>query len=132
MNKKYFLISPANAADMAQLKAIFGSKVFYPDIMSVPPLPATYDPTFDYRQFFIIMGFDNNGNAIVFTRSEYTVSQFNTNVIATADWTNRYYFTVAPTVTALPNFTENTPNGQSGKTNIGAFLSYDYQLYNNR
>lgn len=130
MNKRYFRITPTNAADAAQLYWLMNNKTFYPEATSVPPLPASYSDIFDYRQFFVVVGMDNDGSFIVFTRSEYTGVEFGTNVIPTADWTNRYRMSIAPTITELPNYTEYY-NGKDRKHTIHTFLYYDYQLVNN-
>lgn len=132
MDKRYFKIVPANAADAAQLYKLLTSKTFYPEATSVPPLPpvSPFNPLFDYRQFFRLVGFTKEGDAIVFTRSEYTVGQFGTNVIPTADWTARYYMSIAPTIVALPTFSDEL-NGHNTNTDINTFLSYDYKNFTN-
>jgi len=131
MDKKYFKIVPANRADAAQLYAILTGKTFYPEATSVPPLPGAFAGGFDYRQFFILIGFNMDGEAIVFTRAEYTVGQFNTNVIPTAEWTARYYMSVAPTVVALPTMNELDAHGRNLSTNTKSFLSRDYKNFAN-
>lgn len=132
MNKKYFKIVPANSADAAILYAILTNKTFYPEASSVPALPGAYSALFDYRQFFVVVGFTKEGEAIVFTRSEYTVGEFGTNVIPTAEWTARYKLSIAPTIVALPTFSNTALDGHNFNTNLNAFLSYDYQLVNNK
>lgn len=131
MDKKYFKIVPANSADAAQLYAILTGKTFYPEASSVPPLPAAFAAGFDYRQFFILIGFNREGEAIVYTRSEYTVGQFNTNVIPAADWTSRYYMSIAPTVIALPTMNELDASGHSLSIKPMSFLSWDYKNFTN-
>lgn len=128
---RYFKITGANAADIAQIAVMMRSKTFYPEATSTPALPASYDPAFDYRQFFIVIGFDKDGYAIVYTRKDYTVNEFNTNVIPTADWTGRYYLSIAPTVAITP-YSELDAAGHSYKTRLDSFLSWDYQLHNNK
>jgi len=132
MDKKYFKIVPANAEDAAQLYKLLTSKTFYPEATSVPPLPplTPFDTLFDYRQFFKVIGFTKEGEAIVFTRSEYTVVEFETNVIPTADWTMRYYMSIAPTIVALPTYSEDV-NKHNTNTDINTFLSYDYKNFTN-
>jgi hypothetical protein len=132
MNKKYFKIVPANSADAAQLYWLLKNKTFYPESTSVPALPVAYNALFDYRQFFIVIGFTKEGHAVVYTRSEYTTGEFGTNVIPTADWTARYNMSLAPTIVALPEMNEVLTDGHSVRTNLNAFLSYDYQLVNNK
>jgi hypothetical protein len=133
MNKKYFKIVPANSADAAILYALLTSKTFYPEATSVPPLPPLpVNPAFDYRQFFVVVGFTKEGDAIVYTRAEYTVGEFGTNVIPTAEWTARYKLSIAPTIVALPTFSNTALDGHNFNTNLNAFLSYDYQLVNNK
>ncbi len=132
MDKKYFKIVPANSADAAILYAILTNKTFYPEATSIPALPGVATPGFDYRQFFVVVGFTKEGDAIVFTRSEYTVGQFGTNVIPTAEWTARYKLSIAPTIVALPTFSNTALDGHNFNTNLNAFLSYDYQLTNNK
>ncbi len=131
MDKRYFRIVPATQADAEQLKWLLTNKTFYPEATSAPALPGSYVDGFDYRQFFIVVGFEKNGSAIVFTRSEYTEIEFGTDVIPTDDWTDRYYLSVAPTIESIPDYTEIV-NGHNTQTDIRSFLSYDYQLFNNK
>jgi len=130
MNKRYFKILPANKVDAALLIKLVHNKTFYPEATSLPALPGTFSDVFDYRQFFIVLGVDNDGGVIVYTRQEYNDVEFGTNVIPTADWTARYRLSVAPTIVALPEYSEIV-NGAKRTADIRAFLSYDYQLYNN-
>lgn len=130
MNKKYFKITAANLADAKQLHWLLTNKTFYPESTSTPPLPGAFDGLFDYRQFFVIVEMLNDGSFVVFTRSEYTAITFGTNVIPTADWTNRYRMSIAPTITELPDYTEFY-NGTNRKASIHSFLNYDYKLTNN-
>ena len=130
MNKRYFKILPANKVDGALLVKLLHNKTFYPEATSLPALPGVYSDLFDYRQFFIVLGVDNDGGMIVYTRSEYTDVEFGVNVIPTADWTTRYRLSIAPTIVALPEYSEIV-NGVKRTHDIRAFLSYDYCLYNN-
>jgi len=133
MNKRYFKLVPANAADAAQLKVILTNKTFYPEATSDPVLPLIYDDTFDYRQFFIIETFNADGSVIVYTRQEWTTGEFATDCIPTADWTTRYRLSVAPTVTAMATYFEDTilANNRNSRTSVKSFLSYDYNLFTN-
>lgn len=130
MNKRYFKLLAANKADAELLIELLNSRTFYPNANSTPALLATYDNTFDYRQFFIVIGLDFDGGVIVFTRSEYTAITFGTSVIPTAHWTERYRLSEAPTVEELPEYTEII-NGVNKKNTSHIFLSYDYNLSNN-
>jgi hypothetical protein len=130
MNQRYFKITANDVNDAKQLKTILLTKKFYPETTSTPPLPATVTGGFDYRKLFLVIEIQNDG-IIVLTRSEYTVAQFNVNVIPTLDWTTRYNLSLAPTITSLPEYTEYR-NGKNTTTSIHAFLNYDYTLTNNK
>ncbi len=130
MNKRYFKLVGANAADILQIKTVLLNKRFYPEATSTPALPALYDAGFDYRQFFVIIGFDQDGYAIVHTRKEYTTGEFAINVIPTVDWTVRYRLSIAPTIVAMPTYSEDHKLVEHN-TSLPVFLSYDYNLYNN-
>ncbi len=130
MDKRYFRLIPANNVDRDRLIYILKSKTFYPESTSTPALPGAYLLGFDYRQFFIFIGFDHDGHPIVFTRQEWTDVEFGTDCIPTADWTTRYGLSIAPTIEALPEYSEIV-NGRNYATSIRSFLSYDYQLFNN-
>jgi len=127
MNKKYFRIVPANSDDAARLFTLLENKTFYPEPTSTPALPAVFDYYFDYRQFFIVKSNnEKDGSIIIKTRSEYTVGQFGTDVIPTAEWTSRYKLSVAPTIVALPDYSEILPSGHSVVTSQDIFLNYQY------
>lgn len=125
MDKRYFKIIPANSSDAARLAALLGNKTFYPESGSTPALPGVLDNTFNYKQFFIVKGYNTDGSMIVFTRQEYTPVQFGVNVIPTAEWTARYNFSIAPTIEALPTYTE-VIDGHSRITQTDIFLNYQY------
>lgn len=128
MASRYFKITGATMADKEQIVKILTSKTFYPEISSNPPLPATYDDTFDYRQFFMLYEGRLDDAPIVYTRQEWTVAEFNDEAIPTDDWTDRYLLSTAPTVEEV-----NDPRiSIYGKAKTYAFLSYDYQLFNNK
>lgn len=129
--KRVFSLTPANAADSAALLWILQNKTFYPEATSTPALPASYDGAFDYRQLFKFIGF-RDGIPLVYTRKEYTTVEFGVNVVPTADWAARYKMSAPPTVTAITDYTDLTANGANTNTGIDTFLSYDYQLYNNK
>lgn len=125
----YFTLEAANAADDAQLQVVLASKKFYPESTSVPALPISFDNSFDYRQFLIYLGRDKAGKHLVVTRKQYSVLEFNTNVIPTADWTSRYRLSVAPTVSES-DYAEIV-NGNNYATSYHTFLSYDYKDFTN-
>lgn len=130
MNKRYFKLVGANVADILQIKTVLLNKTFYPEATSTPALPNVPDQLFDYRQLFVLIGFDKDGYAIVHTRQEYTTVEFAVNVIPTADWTTRYKLSIAPTITALPTYQQDNRLIETNTT-LPVFLSYDYNLYNN-
>lgn len=125
MDKKYFSIVPANAEDAARLYTLLSTKKFFPDASTDPALPVAYDPTFDYRQLLVPITINPDGSAIVCTRQEYTLANFKLHVITTAEWTARYNFSIAPTVSALPNYSDILANGQNVGTKVPMFLSAD-------
>ena len=130
--KRYFKIIPANKQDADRLYYILTSRTFYPESTSTPPLPGAYDAGFDYRQFFKVIGFDNTGSALVYTRHQYEAADFDTDIILVADWTTRYGLTIAPTIVEDETYSETSAIGRNTNTDLNVFLSWDYQLVNNR
>ena len=130
--KRVFRIIPANDADRQAIRAILTSKIWFPESTSTPPLPATFTPgdNFDYRELLQFFSELPDGTFLVLTRKQYELNEFGVNVIPTADWTDRYYCSVAPTIEEY-NYT-SLVNGGNTRTNIDAFRSYDYNLYTNQ
>lgn len=118
MASRTFKIVPANEHDRKMLEQLFAYKTFFPEESSTPPLPATPDPGFDYRQFFIFMNTDREGHLAVYTRDEIEAADFD-QYIPDADWTDRYYLSAIPTVseTFLDIYQPR---------NLISFLSYEY------
>lgn len=50
---------------------------------------------------------------VIKMKQPYTATQFNTSIIPTADWTNIYKLSVAPTVTEATNYTETITGGNT-------------------
>lgn len=132
-NKRVFRIIPANEADREAIRYILTEKTWWPESTSTPPLPATFDPqanpNFDYRELLHFFADLGDGTYLVLTRKQYDLGDFGVNVIPTADWTNRYNCSVAPTIEEY-NYT-SLVNGGNTRTNIDAFRSYDYNLFTN-
>jgi len=128
MASRYFKITGATLADKQQIIKILTSKTFYPEISSNPPLPASYDNSFDYRQFFMLFEGRLDDAPIVYTRQEWSVAQFNIQAIPIADWVSRYLLSESPTIEEV----NDTRISIYNKAKTYAFLSYDYQLFNNK
>lgn len=129
--QRYFKIIPQNKQDAERLKYILTSRIFFPTASSIPPLPVVYDNTFDYRQFFKVLSFYNDGTALIFTRSQYDVITFETNVIPTVDWQTRYGLIADPIIQAADDYTEILQNGIKTTTSINTFLTWNYLPHNN-
>ena len=125
---RYFKIEAANKADYEQLLWVMKNYIFYPEPTSVPPLPASPNVLFDYRQFFKFLGVERgDGGMIVKTRQDYTTGTFATAVVPTLDWTIKFKLSVAPTITALANNYENVFERKI-TTTADVFLSYNYSM----
>jgi len=118
MASRTFKIVPENDHDRKMLEQLFAYKTFFPEESSIPALPATPDPTFDYRQFFIFMNTDRDGHLAVYTRDEIDAADFD-QYIPTADWTDRYY------LSAIPSVSETFLDIYQPR-NLISFLSYEY------
>lgn len=125
---RYFKIQAANTADYEQLLWVMKNYIFYPETTSVPPLPASPNISFDYRQFFKFLGIERgDGGMIVKTRQDYTAITFGTSAVPTADWTAKFKLSVAPTIIELANTYENVFE-RTIKTTADSFLSYNYSM----
>lgn len=122
---RVFKIIPANKEDFERIQYILESRTFYPE-----DIPASYDELYDYRQLFVYMGVSKDGTGfLVYTRAETDEANFGIDYIPTADWTDRYGVSVAPTIEIFP-YTDIV-NGRRTMTGVYVFKSWDYQLYNN-
>jgi len=122
-SNRVFKIIPANKEDYKKIEYLLKSRTFYPT--NIPP---TFSSDFDYRQLFVYM-FPTENGFLVYTREETTDTDFGIDYIPTADWTNKYYCSVAPTI-ELYNYTDIV-NARRTMTGVFIFKSWDYQLYNN-
>lgn len=129
MASRYFKIIGANANDQYLIEQLLINKNFYPEATSTPALPSTYDNTFDYREFLLLFESRLDKYPIVYTRQSWSAAQFNTNAIPTADWTTRYGLSIAPTIEEVNDAFISV---YFKRTKLYTFLSYDYQLYNNK
>lgn len=129
--KRVFRIIPANEADRKAIRYILSNKTWFPETTSVPPLPASYVPGdgYDYRELLQLFSELSDGSFLVYTRKQYELNEFSVNVIPTADWTNRYYCSVAPTIEVYDY--DVKVNGGNTNTGIYTFRSYDYNLHTN-
>jgi len=119
---EYFKISVITVADYDQLIWLFQNKRFYPESVSVPPLPVSPNSSFDYREFLILWGLDSDGMPIVRTRERISLATFNTNYVPTLDWTDRYRLSVAPTITGIARDLDPA----NRRTTKATFLTYNY------
>lgn len=128
--KRVFRIIPANDADRQAIRYILTEKTWWPEPTSTPPLPGSFDPqaNFDYRELLQFFSELPDGTFLVLTRKQYELNEFGVNVIPTADWTNRYNCSVAPTIEEY-NYTSLVNGGNTAS--LDAFRSYDYNLFTN-
>lgn len=122
---RYFKLETATAKDFEQLMWLLKNKIFFPEATSTPPLPATYTPGYDYRQFFKHISL-HGGMPVVRTREDKTPVQFGTAYVPTAEWTTRYGLSAAPTITAMSDEFEYV-NGRPVTTTADYFLVYHYK-----
>lgn len=129
----YFKIIGATAADTAILQDILSKRTFYPNATTDPALPALADAdpvNFDYRQLFRFVGIDTDGGVIVHTRSLYSVADWDTKIVPTAEWTASYRLSAPPTI-ALSAYSKYDANGRQNETTLDVFKSYNYPPYLN-
>lgn len=123
---RYFKLIPVNESDRVICEALLKSKTFYPESSSTPALPASPDPSFDYRQFFRYIGIDPiSGYFVVRTREDIDEAGFGTDMVPTADWTTRYNMSSDPDVVAYDEYPD-VVNVHKTRTDIDAFFVYSY------
>ncbi len=126
---EYFKITALNKADFEQLVWLFTSKKFFPESSSNPALPRFPNGTFDYRELLIMDQIDNNARSIdVRTRQPYSLIQFGTNVIPTAEWVSRYKLSGTPVINGITIIANRNANFRALSPQGGRreFLVYEY------
>lgn len=125
-NTAYYVVN-ATANDFKVSLTEGGAAI---DLLDTGTGTHTYTTGFDYRQFFVFVAILPDGSGVVFTREQWTPTEFEEQAIPTADWTDRYGFSTAPTIEALV-YSQVDKYGKDTNTGIYAFRSYDYNLFTN-
>lgn len=128
---EYFKITALNKADFAQLVWLVGSKKFFPEFSSTPPLPRQPSGSFDYREFFIVDAVDDRERTVtVRTRQKYSVIEFGVNVVPTAEWVSRYGLSGAPNISGISIVANRNSNFRALQSNGGKreFQVYEYPV----
>lgn len=122
-------IIPQSKNDYNIILDMLKTRTFYPT--NIPPLKINDEPnpaveSFDYRQLFIFMGESPDGYGfLVYTRDVTDATSF----------TNSYFnfgvFTDTAPVIEMHEYTDIV-NGSRTMTGRYIFLSWDYQLVNNK
>ena len=125
---RYFKIEGKNEADKRQLISVLSTFDFYPTKQSTPPIPdfdgGAFDKTFDFRQFWLLMGIGDDNTCIVYTRKEVEESDFE-DMVPEEEWEEKNR------LSDVPNFIELTKEEYWKFTHpfsTNSFLSYSYPV----
>lgn len=127
-NNKIIKITPQNKQDFNQIDWVLQNYKFYPNLESTPPLPNSFDPDFDYRQFLIYVSLTPEKDAFLVCLREQLddIADFQ-DMVSDSDWTDKFNCSEIPTI----EFYNDLQFTRTATFNP-IFLHYDYNLFTNR